>query len=296
MALAQAQRNLLNTIIMATNFNRTGNSLSGRNRVLIFLGLAVITFLLLFRSLTYTIDSGYAGLVFHTFGNGIDPNEEARGQGFHWKAPWDKVVKYEVRQQEAKEHLEVLSSNLLKIELDVSIFYQPQLNKLGYLETERGANYADRVIVPAMRSVAREVIAQYLPEEINTSKRELIQTQIEEQFEAKLAANYIQCNDVLIRKVKLPLKLEESIERKLQQEQESLEYEFRLVKESKEAERKRIEAEGIRAFQDIVTQSVTDDLLKWKGIEATTQLAESDNAKIVIIGNEDGLPLILGND
>ena len=101
---------------------------------------------------------------------------------------------------------------------------------------------------------------------------------------------------MLIRKVKLPLKLEESIERKLQQEQESLEYEFRLVKESKEAERKRIEAEGIRAFQDIVTQSVTDDLLKWKGIEATTQLAESDNAKIVIIGNEDGLPLILGNE
>ena len=145
-------------------------------------------------------------------------------------------------------------------------------------------------------SVAREVIAQYLPEEINTTKRELIQTQIEEQFEAKLAANFIQCNDVLIRKVKLPLKLEESIERKLQQEQESLEYEFRLVKESKEAERKRIEAEGIRAFQDIVTQSVTDDLLKWKGIEATTQLAESDNAKIVIIGNEDGLPLILGNE
>ena len=206
------------------------------------------------------------------------------------------MVKYEVRQQEAKERLEVLSSNLLKIELDVSIFYQPQLNKLGYLETERGANYADRVIVPAMRSVAREVIAQYLPEEINTTKRELIQTQIEEQFEAKLAANFIQCNDVLIRKVKLPLKLEESIERKLQQEQESLEYEFRLVKESKEAERKRIEAEGIRAFQDIVTQSVTNDLLKWKGIEATTQLAESDNAKIVIIGNEDGLPLILGNE
>ena len=95
MALAQAQRNLLNTIIMATNFNRTGNSLSGRNRLLIFLGLAVITFLLLFRSLTYTIDSGYAGLVFHTFGNGIDPNEEARevkaSTGKHLGTRWSST-------------------------------------------------------------------------------------------------------------------------------------------------------------------------------------------------------------
>lgn len=218
------------------------------------------------------------------------------GQGFHFKAPWDKVIQYEVRQQEVLSKLELLSSNLLKIELDVSVFYQPQLDKLGYLETERGQNYEERIIVPALRSVAREVIAKYLPEEINTTKRDAIQKQISEQFTSKLEANFIQCNDVLIRKVQLPPSLEQAIERKLQQEQASEEYEFRLEKELKEAERKRIEAEGIRAFQDIVTQSVTQDLLKWKGIEATTELAQSDNAKIVIIGNEDGLPLILGNE
>ncbi|MGY8887865.1 MAG: prohibitin family protein, partial [Flavobacteriales bacterium] len=109
--------------------------------------------------------------------------------------------------------------------------------------------------------------------------------------------NYIQLNDVLIRNIELPLTLEQAIERKLQQEQESLEYEFRIEKASKEAKRKRIEAEGIRDFQNIVSQSISDELLQWKGIEATTILAESNNAKVVVIGSGDnGLPLILGGN
>jgi regulator of protease activity HflC (stomatin/prohibitin superfamily) len=148
-----------------------------------------------------------------------------------------------------------------------------------------------------MRAVSREVISKYLPEEFNTTKREEIQLEIENRLSKKLAENYIQLNDVLIRNIELPLTLEQAIERKLQQEQESLEYEFRIEKASKEAQRKRIEAEGIRDFQNIVSQSINDDLLKWKGIEATTELAHSNNAKIVVIGSGDsGLPLILGGN
>jgi len=217
--------------------------------------------------------------------------------GFHIKAPWDKVYEYEIRQQELFENLEVLSSNLLKIKMDMTVFYQPTYDKLGYLEIERGSRYEAKVIQPAMRSVAREVIAQYLPEEFNTTKREEIQLEIETRLEEKLANNYIQLNDVLIRNIELPLTLEQAIERKLQQEQESLEYEFRIEKASKEAQRKRIEAEGIRDFQNIVSQSISDELLQWKGIEATTILAESNNAKVVVIGSGDnGLPLILGGN
>ena len=217
--------------------------------------------------------------------------------GFHIKAPWDKIYEYEIRQQELFENLEVLSSNLLKIKMDMTVFYQPVYDKLGYLETERGSRYKEKVIQPAMRSVAREVIAQYLPEEFNTTKREEIQLEIENRLAEKLSSNYIQLNDVLIRNIELPLTLEQAIERKLQQEQESLEYEFRIEKASKEAERKRIEAEGIRDFQNIVSQSISDDLLQWKGIEATTELAGSNNAKVVVIGSgESGLPLILGGN
>jgi len=263
--------------------------------VLIF--LVIMPVILLWSSLTYTIDSGHAGLVFHTFGDGVNPETSAKKSGFHVKAPWDKIYEYEIRQQELFENLEVLSSNLLKIKLDMTVFYQPTYDKLGYLETERGSRYESKVIQPAMRAVAREVIAQYLPEEFNTTKREEIQLEIENRLEEKLSNNYIQLNDVLIRNIELPLTLQQAIERKLQQEQESLEYEFRIEKASKEAERKKIEAEGIRDFQNIVTQSITDKLLQWKGIEATTILSESNNSKVIVIGSgESGLPLILGGN
>jgi len=194
------------------------------------------------------------------------------------------------------EALEVLSSNLLKINMDMTVFTQPMYDKLGYLETERGRNYEEKVIRPAMRSVAREVIAKYLPEEFNTTKREMIQLEIKNRLSEKLAENYIQLNDVLIRNIQLPTTLEQAIERKLQQEQESLEYEFRLEKAQKEADRLRIEAEGIRDFEEIVSKGLSDKLLKWKGIEATKEIAKSPNTKVVIVGGGDeGLPIILGN-
>lgn len=268
-----------------------------RIRRVVIIALIILPVILLWSSLTYTIDSGHAGLVFHTFGDGVNPETTAKKSGFHVKAPWDKIYEYEIRQQELFENLEVLSSNLLKIKLDMTVFYQPTYDKLGYLETERGSRYESKVIQPAMRAVAREVIAQYLPEEFNTTKREEIQLEIENRLEEKLSNNYIQLNDVLIRNIELPLTLQQAIERKLQQEQESLEYEFRIEKASKEAERKKIEAEGIRDFQNIVTQSITEELLQWKGIEATTILAESNNTKVVVIGSgESGLPLILGGN
>ncbi len=265
-------------------------------RMIALVMMILLPFILLWSSLTYTVESGHAGLIFHTFGNGVNPEAPPVQSGFHLKAPWDKVYQYEIRQQEIFEHLEVLSSNLLKINLDMTVFYQPHYDKLGYLEVERGMHYESKVIQPAMRSVAREVIAKYIPEEFNTTKREEIQEEIENRLSEKLADNYIQLNDVLIRNIKLPTTLEQAIERKLQQEQESLEYEFRIEKASKEADRKRIEAEGIRDFQIIVSQSINDDLLKWKGIEATTELSHSNNTKVVVIGAGDsGLPLILGD-
>jgi len=266
-------------------------------RLIALVSGAFVALLISWSSITYTVPSGHAGLVFRTFGGGIDPTEAPMGQGFHFKAPWDRVVAYEVRQKESQQKLTVLSSNLLKIELDMTVFHQPVLASLGALEVERGRGYEENVILPAVRSVSREVISKYLPEEINTSKREQIQSEIQDRLEEKLASNFIQLNDVLIRNIRLPQTLEEAIERKLQQEQESLEYEFRLEKESKEAERKRIEAEGIRDFQEIVSEGISDELLRWKGIEATQKLAESPNSKVVVVGGgEDGLPIILGNN
>lgn len=268
----------------------------GKFKPWLFIGGALLLILIFWSRITISIQPGQAGLLYRTFGDGIDPTERPMGQGFHLILPWNKVLVYDVRQNEKSETLTVLSSNLLDIKLDLTVFYQPMFSDLGRLEIERGKNYVNDVVIPIMRSVTREVLAQYLPEEINTTKREAIEERIFLSTKEKLADNFVQLNDILIRNITLPDKLRASIEKKLQQEQESLEYEFKIEKETKEAQRKRIEAEGIQNFQRIVTQSITDKLLKWKGIEATERLANSQNAKIVIVGNsKDGLPIILGD-
>lgn len=282
---------------MSSNYNQNPSISPNRMRFLIILGLLIFLAIYVFGKLFVKIDAGYAGLVYHTLGDGIDPNEPPLDQGLHVIAPWNDVMKYETRRQEENPQMTVLSSNLLDIQLDVSVFFRPIVSDLGNLELKWGRGYADKMVLPTIRSVTREVVAQYLPEEINTTKRELIEEEIELRIDKKLGTNFIKLEDFLIRNIELPEKLRASIERKLQQEQESLEYEFRIQKATKEAERKRIEAQGIQDFQNIVAKSITPALLKWKGIEATETLAGSDNSKVVVIGSGgDGLPLILGGN
>jgi prohibitin 1 len=255
---------------------------------------AVILLLFVVMRSSQMIESGHARVVYETFGGGVDPSRPALQQGFQVIAPWNSTKDYEIRKQEVSSKMTVLSSNLLDIVLDVTIFFRPDNNQLGDLELKWGKFYADKMIMPSVRSVTREVIAKYLPEEINTSKRELIQVEIEEKMRAQMQVNHVILEEVLIRNIELPAKLRASIEKKLQMEQESEEYEFRLTKELKEAERKKIEAEGIQEFQKIVTQSITPALLRWKGVEATEALSKSENAKIIVIGGgDDGLPIIL---
>lgn len=246
---------------------------------------------------TVTIDSGEAGVLYQTFGGGVVIDEPPMGEGFHFVAPWNKVFIYEVRQQSLDEKMEVLSSNGLEIEVDASVWFQPDYSALGALHREKGEEYIQRVLQPAVRSAARAVVGRYNPEQLYASKREAIQKEIFDETQLLLEDQYVQINEVLVRDVSLPATIKEAIERKLRQEQESLEYEFRLTKAQQEAERQRIDAEGKARANEILAASLTDKVLQEKGIQATLELAKSPNAKTVVIGQgQSGLPLILGNN
>lgn len=243
-----------------------------------------------------TIGSGEAGVLYRTFGGGVVTDEPPLGEGFHIVAPWNKVYVYEVRQQELFERMNVLSSNGLDIKLDASIWFQPSFNDLGKLHQEKSEKYKERILLPAIRSAARSVVGRYTPEQLYSSKRDAIQQEIFEETKKIVQDQYIQLNDVLVRDVTLPPTIKDAIERKLRQEQESLEYEFRLVTAQKEAERQIIEAKGKADANKILSASLTDKILQDKGIEATIKLANSSNSKVVVIGSgKDGLPIILGN-
>jgi prohibitin 1 len=244
-----------------------------------------------------TIGSGEAGVLYKVFDGGVVTDQPPLGEGFHIIAPWNKVIIYEIRQQELFEKMKVLSSNGLEIQIDASAWYKPITEDLGKLHQEKGENYLERIIQPAIRSAARSVVGRYTPEQLDSSKRDAIQEEIYEETKKILDKQYVQLNEVLVRDVTLPGTIKDAIERKLKQEQESLEYEFRLVTAQKEAERQIIEAQGKADANRILSASLTDKILSDKGIEATIKLSESNNSKVVVIGSgKDGLPLILGNN
>lgn len=258
----------------------------------------IIAFILIYilATSTKTIDSGQAGVLYRKFGDGVDTTETF-SEGFHIIAPWNTMFIYEVRQQEIFEQMAVLSSNGLDIQLDASLWFQPKYNQLGKLHKEKGENYTERIIKPAIRSATRSVVGRYTPEQIYSSKRDVIQLEIFEETKKIVNDEYIQVNNLLVRDVTLPETIKDAIERKLRQEQESLEYEFRLEKAEKEAERQKIESEGKAIANKILSESLTDKILKEKGIEATLKLSESSNSKIIIIGSgEGGMPIILNGN
>ena len=263
-------------------------------RVVITVILGFIFLIMMWKS-SVTIKSGEGGVLFKTFSNGIDL-ENVYGEGFHIIAPWNKMITYEVRQQEAMEKMAVLSSNGLEISVEVSTWYQPLYAKLPQLHQEKGQDYLNRVVRPSIRSATRSVIGRYTPEEIYSSKRDVIQSEIFDETKKILDKQFIQMNEVLVRDITLPATIKTAIESKLKQEQESLEYEFKLQKAQKEAEKVMIEAKGKAEANRILNASLTTNILKEKGIEATLELSKSPNTKVVVVGGSDGLPLILGNN
>ena len=261
------------------------------------IGLVVLILILLvifWSRITVTVEAGHAGVLFKTFGGGVDTTL-TYSEGFHFLAPWNNMIIYETRQQEIAEDMNVLSSNGLEIKAEVSAWYRPEYGRLGLLHARIGKDYLRRVVIPALRASARSVIGRYTPEQIYSTKRDAIQDEIFDETKQILDLKYVDLNQVLIRSIVLPPTIKTAIESKLKQEQESLEYKFKLEKAQKEAERQKIDAAGKAKANEILNASLTDKILREKGISATLELAKSPNSKVVIIGNSDGMPLILGD-
>ncbi|MBR4155636.1 MAG: prohibitin family protein [Bacteroidales bacterium] len=273
--------------------NRNNNELKKYTPIFVVVGI-IFLLIMFWGRITKTIPAGHGGVLFRLFGGGVDTSKTYE-EGFHFIAPWNTMYIYETRQQETSEEMSALSSNGLEIKIEFSTWYQPRWEDLGTLHAQIGTEYLTRIVIPAMRSAARSVVGRYTPEQIYSTKRDVIQEEIFEETKKLLDEKYVQLNQVLIRSVTLPPTIKSAIESKLKQEQEALEYEFKLEKAAQEAERQRVEAEGKARANSIVSASINDKILREKGIEATLKLAESPNSKVVIIGDNDGMPIILGD-
>ncbi|MEP3836957.1 MAG: prohibitin family protein [Algibacter sp.] len=255
---------------------------------------AVILFIVISKSLV-TIGPGEGGVLFEPLGDGIN-TERTYGEGFHIVAPWNDMIVQKVRQQSISENMNVLSVNGLDITVSGTIWFEPEFKNLGRLIQTKGVDYIRELLNPAINAAAKSVVGRYTPEQLYSSKRDIIELEILEEVRNELDGQYVNVKRVLVENVKLPTTIKDAIERKLKQEQESLEYEFRLVTAKKEAEKVIIEAQGKADANRILSASLTDKILQDKGIEATVKLSESPNSKTIIIGSgESGMPIILGN-
>ena len=276
-------------------FDVGGNlpSLPGISRLgskLLMLVAAVVLVILFFSSVV-SIPTGHVG-VLTLFGK---VTGEVIGEGMHVINPLKSVQKLSIQTQSVKESANTPSNEGLMLALDTSLLYHLDSTKAADVYQKVGANYAEKIVEPTLRSAIRAATSAHTANSLYTNARELVQQNIQEELTSQLAPRGVVIENVLLRDVQLPAMLKTSIEAKQQAEQDALRMNFILQKEKQEAERKRIEAQGIADFQKIVAQGISAQLLEWKGIEATEKLANSANSKVVVVGNtKNGLPLILG--
>src|SRR5580698_3566685 len=294
-------------------------------------GLSLLVTVVLWPYVVITIPSGRVGVLWKRF-NGIDiycwcwvgrgtvlDPRELREEGLHLVWPWDKLFLYDLRLQSSTQTYNAISKDGVSVRAQISTRYQLLHNSVAVLHKFIGPDYLNSVVNPEIGSQAREVMSQYTAQEIYTS-REAIQKQIRDNAQRSLSANLnklvqpeameqpdpkhyddflqnaIQILDTLVLSIELPPDIVAAINRQTEQYYMIQEFKFRVEREAEESKRKQIEADGIAAFQKTVSQGISESYLRWRGIEATLQLALSPNSKIVVIGSgKDGLPIILGN-
>jgi len=264
-------------------------NLSGAGKRILQLAILVLVIILLMASTT-SIPTGNVG-VLTLFGR---VTGETLPEGIHLVNPLKSVQKLSVQTQSLKESANVPSNEGLILALDTSLLFRLDKTMAAQVYQTVGADYVEKIVEPTLRAAIRASTSAHTANALYTNARELVQQQIQDELTKQLASRGVIVENVLLRDVQLPAMLKGSIEAKQQAEQDALRMSFILQKEKQEAERKRIEAQGIADFQKIVAAGISQQLLEWKGIEATEKLAASSNAKVVIIGNpKNGLPLVL---
>ncbi|MCP5046262.1 MAG: prohibitin family protein [bacterium] len=266
-----------------------------RHRFKIIIGTLILSFFVvyLWRNIFISIGTGHAGVLWKRFSGGT-VTDKVYGEGLHIIFPWDVMADYDVRIQERNESVKVLTSMGLYVSMDISFRFYPERNTLlPLLHQEWGPRYAEKFVVPESKAAAIAVLGEYKPEDLFSLDTTEIQRKIKKKLDTEFRKSHIILHDFLISRLALPKTISDAIERKLEKEQLLQEYKFRLQVEEKEKERKEIEAQGIRLFEQISGIPI----LKWQGLTVTSEIARSNNAKVIVIGTgAGGLPIILNAD
>src|SRR5436309_15537078 len=252
-------------------------------------GFLVLLVLLVVYLSTTVVPAGHVG-VQDFFGRVSD---RILSPGINLIVPGNHVLKFSVQTRELKETAAVPTSEGLVVNLDVSLLFRLRPEAAARVYKTVGSRFEGVVIEPQLRSIIRDVTAEYEAKFLYSASRELVAQNMFKHVRAALAPRGIEAEQVLLRTVALPPLLTTAIQEKLQAEQQAQRMRFVLDRERQEADRKRVEAQGIADFQSIVAKGISAELLKWKAIEVAHELSKSPNAKVIVLGDKSGLPIIL---
>ena len=287
--------------------------------LVIYLVVATLIVVILAPFTFVTVPTGYVGVLWKRFGGGtvLDPRY-LKSEGLRITLPWNEVFLYDLRLQSVTETYNAISKDGINMTATINIRFRLKRDAVPQLHQSIGPDYVKDLIVPEIGNRMREVIAEYTAEDVYSTKRAEIQDKIRKRAESALGEKMMQGGeseeeegnapyrlplyamlnliDTLILGIELPTAVVDAINRKIEQYYIAEEYRFRVAREIRESERKKIEAEGISEFQRIVSEGISDSYLRWRAIEATLELAQSKNSKIVVVGSgKDGLPIIMGS-
>ncbi len=272
-------------------------SMIHRNRIRIICTGVVLTLLILFLwpSIVISIKPGELGVLYSRF-NGGTQLQRTYDEGIHFIQPWNIMYIYDVRLQEETQNIDVLTVDGLTINVQISLRFQLIRDRLPALHQDIGPYYRDKVVIPIMNSAVRQTIGSYRPDDLYSTARQELQDQMMVDAVEEMGRIPILIQGFVVKSITLPEVLRGAIERKLVAEQDFLRYKYILLEAQQEARRKAIEGEGIKAYQGLVNANMTQNFLRYEGIQATKDLAASPNSKVIVIGGKDGLPVILNAD
>ena len=267
------------------------------------IGVLLVAFLVvfLFDRIFVSVYPGQAGVLWSRFQGTLTEPGDIYPEGLHIIFPLHIMYRYDLRYQILRRQVTALTRDGLEISADLGLLYRVKKELVGHLHQDVGENYVEALIIPTLDATARHILGTIEPEKVYVDrssdifgKTGIVESNLLEQAKENVGERYVEVRDLSILRIVLPDRVQMAIQQKREEQQRALLYYFRLDRERREAQRKQIEAEGIRDFQDTISGGLTDKYLKFKGIEATLELARSPNTKVVVVGDTDGLPLILG--
>jgi regulator of protease activity HflC (stomatin/prohibitin superfamily) len=249
------------------------------------IGFILVVVVVLWQRVMYIVPAGGAGVMWQLFFGGT-VTDYVFGEGLHVVFPWDRFTIYDTRVQVVETDFTTLTNKGLPIELKLTIRFHPEYDTIGLLDQHVGKDYVGKIVKPTVESVLRRYIGREEPESIYTNKEGVLSSIISRAI-AETSEQYVSIDDVIIRQVTLPEALRDAISTKLTYQQQSEAYEFRLAAETKEAERKKIEASGIAQAQKVIRENLTPELLRYEAIRVEGEVAKSPNSKLMIMNGAD---------